>query len=161
MLTKCNLCCGRPLYDFGMLGRARDLLLRILDALATEIEAGIPVVGLEPSCVAVFRDELTNLFPNDGRARRLSRQTFLLSEFLEKHAKNFELPRLERKALLHGHCHHKSIMKMTDQEAVLRRMGIDFYAPAPGCCGLGGSFRFANANSAATHAIGEKQHLPD
>ena len=160
ILPKCNLCCGRPLYDFGMLGRARDLLLRILDALAAEIEAGTPVVGLEPSCVAVFRDELTNLFPNDGRARRLSRQTFLLSEFLEKHAKNFELPRLERKALLHGHCHHKSIMKMTDQEAVLRRMGIDFYAPAPGCCGMAGSFGFDKANYDVSLAIGEMELLP-
>src|SRR3989441_4646084 len=160
ILPKCNLCCGRPLYDFGMLGRARDLLLRILDALAAEIEAGTPVVGLEPSCVAVFRDELTNLFPNDGRARRLSRQTFLLSEFLEKHAKNFELPRLERKALLHGHCHHKSIMKMTDQEAVLRRMGIDFYAPAPGCCGMAGSFGFDKANYDVSLAIGEMELFP-
>ena len=160
ILPKGNLCCGRPLYDFGMLGRAKDLLLRILDALAAEIEAGTPVVGLEPSCVAVFRDELTNLFPNDGRARRLSRQTFLLSEFLEKHAKNFELPRLERKALLHGHCHHKSIMKMTDQEAVLRRMGIDFYAPAPGCCGMAGSFGFDKGNYDVSLAIGELELLP-
>ena len=160
ILPKGNLCCGRPLYDFGMLGRAKDLLLRILDALAAEIEAGTPVVGLEPSCVAVFRDELTNLFPNDGRAHRLSQQTFLLSEFLEKHAKNFELPRLERKALLHGHCHHKSIMKMTDQEAVLRRMGIDFYAPAPGCCGMAGSFGFDKANYDVSLAIGEMELLP-
>src|SRR5262249_26187746 len=58
-----NLCCGRPLYDFGMLDRAEDLLLRVLDALEPEIEAGVPIVGLEPSCVAVFRDELCNLFP--------------------------------------------------------------------------------------------------
>src|SRR2546430_12394998 len=160
MLTKCNLCCGRPLYDFGMLGRARDLLLRILDALAAEIEAGTPVVGLEPSCVAVFRDELTNLFPNDGRARRLSRQTFLLSEFLEKHAKNFELPRLERKALLHGHCHHKSIMKMTAEEGRRRRMGSDFHSPAPGCCGMAGSFGFEHDKYDVSMAIGELELLP-
>jgi Fe-S oxidoreductase len=108
----------------------------------------------------VFRDELTNLFPNDGRARRLSRQTFLLSEFLEKYAKNFELPRLARKALLHGHCHHKSIMKMTDQEAVLRRMGIDFHAPAPGCCGMAGSFGFDKGNYDVSLAIGELELLP-
>ena len=57
------LCCGRPLYDFGMLDRAKRLLLKILDTLATEIEAGIPIVVLEPSCAAVFRDELLNLFP--------------------------------------------------------------------------------------------------
>ena len=66
-----------------MLDRAQSLLLNILDELAPEIEAGIPVVGLEPSCVAVFRDELLNLFPHDHRAQALSKQTFLLSEFLE------------------------------------------------------------------------------
>ena len=67
-----------------MLDRAERLLLEILDQLEPEIEAGIPVVGLEPSCVAVFRDELTNLFPHDARAQALSKQTFLLSEFLEQ-----------------------------------------------------------------------------
>jgi Fe-S oxidoreductase len=66
-----------------MLDRAQTLLLQILDELSPEIEAGIPMVGLEPSCVAVFRDELLNLFPHDKRAQALARQTFLLSEFLE------------------------------------------------------------------------------
>ncbi len=83
-IPRANLCCGRPLYDFGMLDRAETLLLEILDQLEPEIEAGIPVIGLEPSCVAVFRDELLNLFPHDQRAQALARQTFLLSEFLEQ-----------------------------------------------------------------------------
>ena len=159
-LPRANLCCGRPLYDFGMLERAKDLLLEILDALAPAIDSGMSVVGLEPSCVAVFRDELCNLFPQDERAQRLSRQTFLLSEFLEKHAANFPLPRLERKALLHGHCHHKSIMKMTDEEAVLRRMGIDFQSPAPGCCGMAGPFGFEHDKYEVSVAIGELELLP-
>ena len=84
LVPQANLCCGRPLYDFGMLDRAEALLLEILDQLEPEIEAGIPVVGLEPCCVAVFRDELVNLFPHDERAQALSKQTFLLSEFLEQ-----------------------------------------------------------------------------
>src|ERR1700686_227528 len=125
ILPQANLCCGRPLYDFGMLARAQTLLLDILDQLEPEIEAGIPIVGLEPSCVAVFRDELVNLFPHDERAQALSRQTFLVSEFLENNSRNSPLPQFERKALLHGHCHHKSIMKMTAEESLLRRMGID------------------------------------
>src|SRR6202140_5067715 len=125
ILPQANLCCGRPLYDFGMLDRAQTLLLDILDQLEPEIEAGIPIVGLEPSCVAVFRDELVNLFPHDERAQALSRQTFLVSEFLENNSRNSPLPQFERKALLHGHCHHKSIMKMTAEESLLRRMGID------------------------------------
>ena len=95
VVPRANLCCGRPLYDHGMLDRAQALLLQILDELSPEIEAGIPIVGLEPSCVAVFRDELLNLFPHDERAQALSRQTFLLSEFLETFASNLPLPRLE------------------------------------------------------------------
>ncbi len=160
MVPRANLCCGRPLYDFGMLDRAQSLLLQILDEISPAIEAGIPIVGLEPSCVAVFRDELLNLFPHDERAHALSRQTFLLSEFLEIHAKDVPLPRLERKALLHGHCHHKSIMKMTAEESVLRRMGIDFQAPAPGCCGMAGSFGFEHDKYKISMAIGELELLP-
>jgi FAD/FMN-containing dehydrogenase/Fe-S oxidoreductase len=160
IVPKAHLCCGRPLYDHGMLDRARALLLQILDELAPEIEAGIPIVGLEPSCVAVFRDELVNLFPDDERAQALSRQTFLLSEFLETYAKDFPLPRLDRKALVHGHCHHKSLMRMTAEEAVLRRLGIDFQSPAPGCCGMAGSFGFESDKYVVSMAIGELELLP-
>ena len=160
IVPRANLCCGRPLYDHGMLDRAQSLLLQILDELSPEIAAGIPIVGLEPSCVAVFRDELVNLFPHDERAQALSRQTFLLSEFLETEAKNFPLPRLDRKALLHGHCHHKSLMKMTAEEAVLRRLGVEFQSPAPGCCGMAGSFGFERDKYDISIAIGELELLP-
>ena len=159
-VPKPHLCCGRPLYDHGMLERAKSLLLQILDSLSPEIEAGVPIVGLEPSCVAVFRDELVNLFPRDERAQALSRQTFLLSEFLETHAKDFALPRLNRKAILHGHCHQKSLMKMTAEEAVLRRIGVDFQSPAPGCCGMAGSFGFERDKYDISIAIGELELLP-
>jgi FAD/FMN-containing dehydrogenase/Fe-S oxidoreductase len=160
VVPRANLCCGRPLYDHGMLDRAQSLLLQILDELSPEIEAGIPIVGLEPSCVAVFRDELLNLFPHDERAQALSRQTFLLSEFLETRAKNLPIPRLNRKAILHGHCHHKSLMKMTAEESVLRRLGIDFQSPAPGCCGMAGSFGFERDKYDVSIAIGELELLP-
>jgi FAD/FMN-containing dehydrogenase/Fe-S oxidoreductase len=161
LVPQANLCCGRPLYDFGMLDRAEKLLLQILDQLESEIEAGIPVVGLEPSCVAVFRDELTNLFPRDHRAQALSRQTFLLSEFLEqKLDPRTTLPQLPRKALLHGHCHHKSIMKMTAEESLLHRLGVQFQSPAPGCCGMAGSFGFDCEHYEVSRAIGELELLP-
>jgi len=159
-VPRAHLCCGRPLYDHGMINRAQSLLLTILDELSPEIAAGIPIVGLEPSCVAVFRDELLNLFPNDERAQALSRQTFLLSEFLETHAKNFPWPQLNRKALLHGHCHQKSLMKMTAEESILRRLGIDFQSPAPGCCGMAGSFGFERDKYEISMAIGELELLP-
>jgi FAD/FMN-containing dehydrogenase/Fe-S oxidoreductase len=160
LLPKANLCCGRPLYDWGMLDRAKSLLLKILDTLKAEIDQGIPLVVLEPSCAAVFRDELLNLFPKHERASRLSQQTFVLSEFLEKKAKHFQLPRLARKALVHGHCHHKSVMRMTDEESVLRKMGIDFQTPAPGCCGMAGSFGFEADKYEISVAIGELELLP-
>jgi len=161
LVPHANLCCGRPLYDFGMLDRAELLLLEILDTLEPEIEAGIPIVGLEPSCVAVFRDELVNLFPHDYRAQALSKQTFLLSEFLEqKLAPGATLPQLNRNALLHGHCHHKSIMKMAVEESLLRRLGINFQSPAPGCCGMAGSFGFEREKYEVSQAIGELELLP-
>jgi FAD/FMN-containing dehydrogenase/Fe-S oxidoreductase len=159
-IPEAGLCCGRPLYDFGMLERAKRLLLKILDTLALELEAEIPVVVLEPSCAAVFRDELINLFPDDERAHKLSRQTFLLSEFLEKKAGHFQLPKLSAEALLHGHCHHKALMKMTDEEAVLTKMGVEWNAPAPGCCGMAGSFGFDKDKYDVSMAIGELELLP-
>jgi Fe-S oxidoreductase len=145
-----------------MLDRAQSLLLNILDELQPEIEAGIPIIGLEPSCVAVFRDELLNFFPHDARAQALSKQTFLLSEFLEQELNHTTtpLPQLNRKALLHGHCHHKSIMKMTAEESLLHRIGIDFQSPAPGCCGMAGSFGFERDKYDISQAIGELELLP-
>jgi Fe-S oxidoreductase len=159
-VPRAHLCCGRPLYDHGMLDRAKSLLHDIMDELLPEIEAGIPIVVLEPSCAAVFRDELTNLFPKDERAQALSKQVVLLSEFLEQRASHFPLPKVARKALIHGHCHHKAIMKMTAEESVLRRLGIDFTAPAPGCCGMAGAFGFEKEKYDVSKAIGELELLP-
>ena len=90
------LCCGRPLYDYGMVGLAKGLLREIIDALRPEIEAGTPVVGLEPSCISVFKDELLNLFPNDHDARRLAQQTLLFGDFFAKD-KRWTPPALHRK----------------------------------------------------------------
>jgi Fe-S oxidoreductase/FAD/FMN-containing dehydrogenase len=159
-VPRAHLCCGRPLFDIGALDRAKSLLLQIMDELLPEIEAGTPIVILEPSCAAVFRDELTNLFPKDERAHALSKQVFLLSEFLEQRAKDFPLPQLARRALVHGHCHHKAIMKMTAEEAVLEHMGIDFTAPAPGCCGMAGAFGFEKEKYEISKSIGELELLP-
>ncbi len=159
-VPRAHLCCGRPLYDVGMLDRAKSLLLQIMDELLPEIGPATPIVVLEPSCAAVFRDELTNLFPKDERAQALSKQVFLLSEFLEQRAKNFPLPKLPRRALIHGHCHHKAIMKMTAEESVLKRMGVNFTAPAPGCCGMAGAFGFEKDKYEISKAIGELELLP-
>lgn len=155
-----TLCCGRPLYDYGFLDQAKHLLRQTLDALGPQIEAGIPVVGLEPSCAAVFRDELKNLFPHDENAKRLSQQTFLLSEFLEQKSKDYQLPKLLRQAVVHGHCHHKAIMKMKDEEAVLSRLGLDFHLLDSGCCGMAGAFGFEKDHYDLSIKAGERVLLP-
>ena len=134
-----GLCCGRPLYDYGMLTLAKRRLRRIVGALQAEIAAGVPVVGLEPSCVAVFRDELPSLLPSED-ARRLSSQTVHLSELLERDG--WEPPRLARTAVLHGHCHHKAVMKTDAEEALLARLGVELEILDSGCCGLAGSFGY-------------------
>jgi Fe-S oxidoreductase/FAD/FMN-containing dehydrogenase len=155
------LCCGRPLYDYGMLDQAERMLRDIIAALRDEIRAGTPIVGLEPSCVAVFRDELANLFPHDQDAHRLSQQVLTLSEFLEHKLDGYQPPRLERKAIVHGHCHHKAIMKLTAEEALLERIGLNFEQPDPGCCGMAGSFGFeAGQRYDVSVAVGERTLLP-
>jgi Fe-S oxidoreductase len=160
MVPQKHLCCGRPLYDFGMLDKAKQYLQHILQTLAPEIDSGRPMVVLEPSCASVFRDELLNLFPDDARASRLRKQTFLLSEFLQHHAPGYQPPQVSQKLLLHGHCHHKAIMKMTDEEALLRRMGADLKTLDAGCCGMAGPFGFAKEKYAVSQAIGERVLLP-
>ena len=142
VVPKVDLCCGRPLYDYGMLDTAKRWLCQILTALRSEIEAGTPVVGLEPSCTAVFRDELTEMFPQNEQAIRLSQQTFTLAEFLRKFAPEYEPPKLTRKALLHGHCHQKAVMKLHCDTELLERVGLDFEILDSGCCGMAGAFGF-------------------
>ncbi|MGE5755427.1 MAG: FAD-binding and (Fe-S)-binding domain-containing protein, partial [Planctomycetaceae bacterium] len=155
-----SLCCGRPLYDFGMLRTAKGLLREILDALRPEIEDGTPIVGLEPSCVAVFRDELMGLCPMDEDAKRLTAQTFLLSEFLEKKVPGYEPPKLHRKALVHGHCHHEHVMKFKDEKSVLDKLGLDYHKLDSGCCGMAGSFGFESGHYDVSVAVGERRLLP-
>ena len=155
-----NVCCGRPLYDWGMLDEAKSLLREILSLLKEPIERGVPVVVLEPSCATVFREELTNLFPNDEDAKRLSGQTFLLSDFLEQKAPDFKPPKLDAKALVHGHCHHKSIMKMDAEESLLKKMGVEYEMPETGCCGMAGAFGFERSHYDISLAVGERVLLP-
>jgi FAD/FMN-containing dehydrogenase/Fe-S oxidoreductase len=155
-----HFCCGRPLYDFGMIGRAKKYLERILEALGPQIDKGTPIVVLEPSCASVFRDELRNLFAGDERAERLRRQTFLLSEFLEHHAPGYQSPPLLRKVVLHGHCHHKAVMKMKDEESLLRKMGSALESLDAGCCGMAGPFGFEKDKFAISLAVGERALLP-
>jgi Fe-S oxidoreductase len=153
-----SLCCGRPLYDFGFLDLAKVQLKKILEAMRADIAAGTPVVGLEPSCVAVFRNELVNLFPHDQDAQRLSRQMMTLAEFLTRECPGYAPPPLHRKAVLHGHCHQKAVMGLSHEIALLEKMKLDLEMPDSGCCGMAGSFGFKHFDLSA--AIGERGLLP-
>ena len=152
------LCCGRPLYEHGMLDRARASLGQVMAVLAEDIRAGTPIVGLEPACMSVFRDELPNLFAHDEQARRLTKQVFLLGEFLQQRKAQF--PRLERHAVVHGHCHHKAVLKMDAELAVLKDLGLDLEVLDSGCCGMAGSFGFSRDKYEVSMRCGERVLLP-
>ena len=158
-IPEVSLCCGRPLYDFGMLDTAATMLKEILEKLRPQIAAGIPVIGLEPSCVSVFRDEMPNLLAHNKDADRLKCQTFLLSEFLVKKA-DYHPPQLKRKAIVHGHCHHKSILKFDSEQELLKRTGLDFQILDSGCCGMAGSFGFEADKYDVSVKVGERVLLP-
>jgi len=155
-----DLCCGRPLYDYGMLRPAKRLLRETLAALRHEIRGGVPVVVLEPSCAAVFRDELLSLYPHDEDAKRFAQQTYLLSEFLEKKAEHYQSPTLARKAIVQGHCHHRAIMKMDAEEKVLKKLGLDYKVLDSGCCGMAGGFGFEKEHYDLSIKAGERVLLP-
>jgi Fe-S oxidoreductase len=156
------LCCGRPLYDYGMLTLAKRYLRRVLRELRPLLSAGVPVVGLEPSCLTVFRDELTNLFPDDGDAQRLHAQSLVLSEFLTERAAGWPLPRLHRPALVQPHCHHHSVLGFDAERQVLDGMGLDVTMAEPGCCGMAGSFGYeAGQRYDVSKAAGERTLLPE
>jgi Fe-S oxidoreductase len=149
-----RVCCGRPLYDWGFLDLAKKTLRKTLDV----IEEDLPVIGLEPSCVSVFRDELPSLFPNDPRAQKLAENAMTLSEFLAR--ENVALPQLDRKAIAQAHCHHKAVMRFDSEETLLRSMGLDLTHPDSGCCGMAGAFGFEAKHYDLSMKIGERVILP-
>jgi FAD/FMN-containing dehydrogenase/Fe-S oxidoreductase len=158
--TQGHLCCGRPLYDFGLLTAAKKYLQKILNALAPYVNAGLPVILLEPSCASVFRDELRGLFPHHGVAHRLHQQTFTLSSFLQTR-KDYEPPKWAgKKVLLHGHCRHKAVLNFEGEELLLKRMGVALKSLDSGCCGMAGPFGFEKAKVSISQALGERVLLP-
>ncbi len=158
-LPRKRVCCGRPLYDFGMLGMARRTLRDTLQTLSEPIEAGVPVLVLEPSCASVFRDELRKLMPHDEHARRLVAQTVVLDELLDRLAPDWEPPQVQRRALVHGHCHQKAVIGARPD--LLRRAGVDAEMTKAGCCGMAGSFGYhAGEQYDVSMRIGEQFLLP-
>lgn len=156
-----HLCCGRPLYDYGFLDMAKSYLRRNLAVLRPYFASGIPMVVLEPSCCSVFRDELHNLFPESPSARNLANNTFTLSEFLEKKLPDYQPPKLNRQAIVQGHCHHKAIMRMKDEKALMDKMQLHYRVLDSGCCGMAGAFGYEKGKYKVSIACGERSLLPE
>jgi FAD/FMN-containing dehydrogenase/Fe-S oxidoreductase len=157
-----HICCGRPLYDFGLLDAARSYLAKVLDRMAPQIETGLPFIFLEPSCASVFKDELLQFFPNDARAQRMSRQVWLLADWLAATVPEFFAGRLEgAQILLHGHCHHKALFGGPANEiALLRKAGATVEPIQAGCCGMAGPFGFEADKFEVSKKIAEDGLLP-
>jgi Fe-S oxidoreductase len=155
-----RLCCGRPLYDFGMLDTAQRYLRTILDTLREPIDAGMAFVMLEPACASVFRDELVNLLPGDEVAKRLAKQTWFFDEFADRHLAHLAIRPLARSALVHAHCHQKALIAHDAGKAALAITGVDADVLDAGCCGMAGSFGFDRDKVDLSVAIGERVLLP-
>jgi Fe-S oxidoreductase len=141
-----------------MLPMAKRWLEQTLETLAPEIDAGTPIVFLEPSCAAVLRDEMLELLPRTPRVTRLSEQTLLLDEYLRKI--DYHPPRLERTAIVHGHCHQNAVMGLKPTEEILSGMGVKAEILDSGCCGMAGSFGYETAHYDVSMKVGEHVLLP-
>ncbi|AFL87600.1 FAD/FMN-dependent dehydrogenase [Terriglobus roseus DSM 18391] len=160
-VPKRHVCCGRPLYDFGFLDEAKRYLRNILTMFAAEIDAGMPVVMLEPSCATVFRDELINFFPHDERAQKLARQTIMLSEALANSPQPYVPPDLAgRRIVVHGHCHQKTQMTMKDEMKLLYATGAAVELLDSGCCGMAGPFGFEKDKFDVSQTLAERVLMP-
>jgi FAD/FMN-containing dehydrogenase/Fe-S oxidoreductase len=153
-----HVCCGRPLYDYGFLDAAERYLHRLVDTLRPHIRAGTPIVGMEPSCLAVFRDELTKMLPLEEDAARLSDLAMHFAEFFEKYS--IDVPHVDGEALLWGHCHQRATGGMTPDQKTLERMGFEVEPLKGGCCGLAGSWGFEQGKYDISMDCGEEALLP-
>jgi FAD/FMN-containing dehydrogenase/Fe-S oxidoreductase len=152
-----RLCCGRPLYAWGMLDLAQRQLRHCIRVLA-DSAPDAPVIGLEPACVASFRDELVNLLPDEDGARALSGRAFTLGEFLSR--EGYRPPRLEGKALMHIHCHEHSVLDASAGRRLLERAGLEVDVPDAGCCGMAGSFGLEASHYDVSMRLAERVLLP-
>jgi Fe-S oxidoreductase len=156
------LCCGRTFLAVGKVEEARAEAARAVAALEPFTARGVPIIGLEPSCLLGFRDEIPAM---NASARRLADQTFLFEEFLaqEAEAGRLRLPlgRVAERALVHGHCHQKSFGAFAAMESVLKLVpGLAVESVESSCCGMAGSFGFAADTADVSLAMGELSLLP-
>ena len=154
-----HVCCGRPLYDYGFLDSAERYLHRVVDVLRPYVREGIPIVGMEPSCLAVFKDELRKMLPHDDDASRLARNAYHFGEFFT--AFDIEPPRLDGRAILWGHCHQRATGGVEPDQRLLQQMGLEVQELKGGCCGLAGSWGFEAGKYQISMDCGEQALLPE
>lgn len=157
-----TLCCGRALYPWGMLDRARKELTDTMDALREDAAAGVPVIGLEPACTTSFRDELPDLFPQNDTTKRLAKQMRQLSEFIVENGHLDDIPPglAGRDALVHAHCHHHAVIGLDAEYRVLDALGLTWRKLDSGCCGMAGAFGFEVDHYDVSVAAAERVLLP-
>jgi Fe-S oxidoreductase len=158
------LCCGRTFLSVGKVDEAKKEAERTLTALAPFIDRGVPVVGLEPSCMLGFRDEIPSLLKSD-LAHRLARHALLFEEFLAREAEagrlKLPLQPIARRALVHGHCHQKAFDAFTPVEQVLKLVPDLSVEPIESsCCGMAGAFGYGADTVDVSSAMGELSLLP-
>jgi Fe-S oxidoreductase len=158
IMPSVHVCCGRPLYDYGFLDSASRYLQRVLDVLRPYVRDDVPVVGMEPSCLAVFKDELRKMLPHDDDAGRLARNAYHFPEFFT--AFGIEPPRLSGRAVLWGHCHHRATGGIEPEQKLLEQMGLSVENVKGGCCGLAGSWGFEEGKYGISMDCGEEALLP-
>jgi FAD/FMN-containing dehydrogenase/Fe-S oxidoreductase len=165
VLPQRQVCCGRPMISKGLLEAVKELAQQQMEWLAPYAEAGLPIVGLEPSCILTFRDEYPDLL-DDPRAVKLAERTFLVDEFLAKQVENNDVTIPLRKNgprqfLLHGHCHQKALVGSMAALRLLRLIpDAEVREVDSGCCGMAGSFGYEAEHYAISQAIGERVLLP-
>ncbi len=159
-LSEEGLCCGRPLYEAGELDLAKMKLRKILTQLRPLIFSGVPIIGLEPGCLSVFRDEIPKFFPDNDTAKSLSKQAVSFAEFLDRFADTEKLPLLAGHYLMHGHCHQKALWGVDAEKSLFRKMGMHCEILDAGCCGMAGSFGFLKEHQEVSKACGERVLAP-
>ncbi|MGT0194377.1 FAD-binding and (Fe-S)-binding domain-containing protein [Burkholderia pyrrocinia] len=157
-LLRKHVCCGRPLYDSGLLDLARRNIEEIMEGLSDVIASRIPVVVLEPSCLSVFRDELRALFPNDERAKALSASVKTLAELLQ--SKGVDIPRFDEDVHVHGHCHQKACGGMQAESQLLKQATHSGTVLATGCCGMAGAYGYHTRTADIAKSVAASELVP-
>jgi Fe-S oxidoreductase len=154
------LCCGLTWISTGQLSVARRVLRRTVRVLAPYLRRGVRVVGLEPSCTAVFRSDARELMPGDQDVARLREQTVTLAELLAHHTPGWQPHQRGGKAIAQTHCHQHAIMGYDADQAILRAAGVEVDVLDAGCCGLAGNFGFEAGHYDVSMACAERVLLP-